>query len=251
MRKLLVVLSLMVAQCVLGQPPVVPPPANSRVREIQAPKPIEKLPFSRAQGSRMNYGHLAESPGLHVDKNMFNLLRYQPIMHELEIDRDQLRRLAKARIDEIKLRQQLNRELSKRSTPLQLEAGDQKARTELMEKFSTDSDNLFREVLEQEQLSRLRQLSLEMRIQSKGIVAVLSDPQMAAELGISDEQLAALRKHALESSQKFDQQVRALKRQIREDLTGVLNDRQQAQLQSMLGKKFDWEKSRKAALAEQ
>ncbi len=220
-----------------GPPPL--PPAVNRV-ERQKPE-TEKRPFQStgAVGSRLTFGHLAESPGLHVTSDIFKLLEYERIHRALGLSRDQMVKIAETKIGNIRSRQEMMRSLSGPKGPVQTPESV-KERREAQGKLYALGEQRFREILKPEQLVRLQQFSLELRIQSSGTYAFLSDPQMVAELDISDSQLAKLRKSAADQSIKLDKKLMELKREIRNELTSVLDANQQLQLRSMLGKPFDW-----------
>lgn len=224
-----------------SQEPPIPPPAEEPKRSNQQPNDRFQRPFqvSDRTGSRFTFGHLAESPGLHVTQDIFTLLQYERIHRAIDLSREQMAKIAETEVKNIRSRQEMLRELDTPAGPIQTPE-HAKARRRVQEKFYALREQRFREILKPEQLNRLTQIALELRIQSIGIVAILSDPQMAAELDLSDTQLADLRKQAGEQSMELDKKLMELKREIRTELTGVLTETQRLQLQSMLGKPFQW-----------
>ncbi|TWT93767.1 hypothetical protein [Stieleria varia] len=221
-------------------------PNSTEETPIRAAEPRE-FQMSGQSGTRESFGHLAEFPGMLVHNDVFSLLQYKPIRNAIEVTDEQATELAKAQIEQIKLRQQTLRDLPRPVGPLQGDAESAKRRADAFAELDRKTQDLYRQILLPKQVERLTEIAFELRIQSMGIVAFLKDPQMVAELEISDEQQARLDRQAIESSQDLDAKVGELKRQVRRDIMAVLDDNQRAQLKSMLGQEFDWSRASAAA----
>ena len=221
-----------------------PPPDDTNVRRPRSkPRNLSQFRFTDRQANRASFGHLAESPSLHVDNDIHSLLQYKPVQNELNLNDEQLRKIATANVDRIRFRQEALRSLPQATDPRRQGADAERVR-QALDESSRKTEAAYDQILTAAQRTRLRQISLELRIQSAGIVAVLRDPQMVAELQISDQQLEQILKKAIESSKEFDRQIIELKRRMREEITTTLTDDQLMRLKGMLGKPFDWEEAK-------
>ena len=182
------------------------------------------------EGSRRNFAHLAEMPGLVVNQNIYRLLNYKSIRRELEL-------LDYQQDDVAAMRRKRAEQRRKRLRAIQTE---QKSNSEeqkiAIEETETSNDDV--DILLPSQLKRLEQIALQLKIQSTGIFATLTESSVAEKLEITEPQKNQLRKEAAKLAKEYNQQVLKLKRKFREDLMSKLKGDQKQLLQSMLGEEF-------------
>ena len=191
-------------------------------------------------GTRRTFGHLAESPGLYLGKGIETLLQFESVQKDLEFQTYQFKDLADIQRKSMNQRRKLkaNSWQAMETAPEEAEQlssrlKDQAARTRQQ----------FEDVLLPEQLERLRQIELELRICSKGIIAVLGETEIRNELGIDEVQLEDLNAKAAECANELEESLRKLKAEIRLELIGELTSEQQHQLREKLGEQFNWSQS--------
>ncbi|MEM7453585.1 MAG: hypothetical protein AAF456_04440 [Planctomycetota bacterium] len=89
------------------------------------------------------------------------------------------------------------------------------------------------------QQERLRQVALQMQMQSRGTAGALTSEQFAEELGITDEQKERLRERSQELQEELQRQYEELREQAKEELLSELTPEQRAKLDEMTGDEFE------------
>ena len=95
------------------------------------------------------------------------------------------------------------------------------------------------EILLPHQMTRLNELTVQMKIQGGGMSMLSSD--VARDLGITDEQREQLRAKVDEIERETRKKEAELRRQAREQVISLLSTQQQEKLKSMTGKTFTFE----------
>ncbi|MBX3416082.1 MAG: hypothetical protein KF851_00645 [Pirellulaceae bacterium] len=91
------------------------------------------------------------------------------------------------------------------------------------------------------QRERLKQISLQQRMQNAGAVNALGDEEMRKELGLSDDDVKRLKEKAKDLNEKLKKKLKELQLEIRDELLDELTSEQRAKVKSMLGDRFDVE----------
>lgn len=98
------------------------------------------------------------------------------------------------------------------------------------------------EMLLPHQVSRLRQLSHQVRLQNRGAGDVLTSGVLARELGLTDEEKSDLATKAAEIEARVKAEIAQLKSDARRELIGTLPDDKQKKLKELIGEDFKYEK---------
>ena len=106
---------------------------------------------------------------------------------------------------------------------------------ELKEKQKDELNNL----LLPHQQERLRQVALQMQMQSRGTAGALTSDRIAEELGISDEQKERLQERSRELQEELQKQYEELRAQAKEELLNELTPEQRTRLEEMTGDEFE------------
>ena len=101
------------------------------------------------------------------------------------------------------------------------------------------------------QQDRLKQVALQMHMNSSGTANALSSDEIAEALGLTSEQIEQLKKKSKELQQRVDEKIKQLREEAKQELIGELSRDQQAKLKEMIGDKFksessDWQFNRRS-----
>ncbi len=111
-----------------------------------------------------------------------------------------------------------------------------------MQEIQADVEKRVGTVLTKSQLERLKQIDLQQQVQRGGTQSLLRGA-VADKLGITEEQREQMRVKAQEEQAKLQEQIAKLQQEARDRVLSVLTDSQRAQLDEMMGKKFDMPQS--------
>lgn len=114
--------------------------------------------------------------------------------------------------------------------------------TELREKMQTHAEKFNKkvyEVLLPEQVERLKQIQVQMESQRSGFGSV-SD-SLTKELGITEEQKAAMKDKADQVRKDLTEKVAKLRQQAQDEILSVLDAEQQKKYRELMGTPFDVE----------
>ncbi len=167
----------------------------------------------------------------------------EQVVKELEIVPDQKEKLAK-------LRGELQMKISEAYKSINFNDIAPEDRTakyyEVLNRANEDVAKEVENVLLPHQLKRLKQIMTQMRMAQLGYggAATLGGDDLASELGITDEQLEALKKKELEVREEMQKKTQEFYKQLqadaREQLLDVLTPAQRKKLTEILGEKFEW-----------
>jgi hypothetical protein len=110
-----------------------------------------------------------------------------------------------------------------------------------------ETEKKVQDILLPHQLKRIKQIALQMQLQSAGYGAAsaFSSDQLAEELKITDEQKTQLQEKQKEVMKEMQEKTQAFYKQLqeesREKVLGVLTPAQRKKLEEMLGEKFQWQ----------
>ncbi|MFP6657782.1 MAG: hypothetical protein VB853_06335 [Pirellulales bacterium] len=127
-----------------------------------------------------------------------------------------------------------------------LDEDERRARfEELREKMETKREELntkIGEVLLPHQKTRLKQIGLQMQMQSRGTSGLLND-RLAEELGITDEQKARLRAAAEKAREELAEKTKKAREEARDTILSELTADQRKKLEQLLGEDFESDRS--------
>lgn len=186
-------------------------------------------------------------PGPGPRSNWLMLLRVEKVQKELELVDDQKAKLREigeksmARLREAFPRQEAGRELSREERQARFAEMGKK-----MQALNQETQKAIEEVLLPHQVERLKQIALQIR----GTQA-LDDPEVAKELGLTEEQkqkFAQIREEAMNKGrelftagqrEQMREKLAALRRETDEKLLAVLTAEQKEKFEKMKGPKFE------------
>jgi hypothetical protein len=100
-------------------------------------------------------------------------------------------------------------------------------------------DHQVRGILQDHQLTRLKQVQLQVEMQQRGMTEVLSSPEVRQALGLTDEQNVEFRQVVHQAEQEMQQQIRTAVQQARERIVSVLDPQQRTKWQELVGAPFE------------
>lgn len=106
-----------------------------------------------------------------------------------------------------------------------------------LEKLNKESESELKKVLLPHQFDRLKQISVQQRVQQQGANALTSG-DLAEALDLTDEQREKLEKRAAEVQQELQDKIAQLRLEARDKMLDVLTPEQRAKLQSLMGDSF-------------
>ena len=110
---------------------------------------------------------------------------------------------------------------------------------EKMKELGEEKKERIKDILLPHQSQRLEQISTQMRMKQMGDAAALSQGALADSLGIDEEQKERLKEKAKELQEKLEKDIARLKEKMRKELLGELTSDQRAQLEELMGDKFE------------
>lgn len=112
----------------------------------------------------------------------------------------------------------------------------------MIEKSQAESSKQLEEMLLPHQVARLRQVSRQVRMQSRGTAQTLTSSAFAKELGLTDEQKSDFREKAAEIEKRVKAEIAKLKSDARKELVGTLPSDKQEKLKELIGEEFEYQK---------
>lgn len=107
-----------------------------------------------------------------------------------------------------------------------------------MDDARRDMEGALSEVLDEEQMQRLREIAVRQQVERGGPHALMHG-RVGEELGVTDEQRDAMRKRAEELRRDMGERLREIRREGQQELLGLLTSEQRAQLDAMMGEPFE------------
>lgn len=107
-----------------------------------------------------------------------------------------------------------------------------------MEEARAEAEGRLSEILDDDQMNRLRELGVQQQVQRGGPHALLHG-ELGETLDISDEQRDAMREKTREFRREAGERLREMRREGQEELLAMLTSEQRAQLDAMMGEPFD------------
>ncbi|MEX2185976.1 MAG: hypothetical protein WD875_04240, partial [Pirellulales bacterium] len=168
---------------------------------------------------------------------------YSPQMEkELEIVDDQKEKLTRLRNDTMT-------ELRDLYATMRDEDRQEWARkyNEISSKLADDTDKRVSDILLPHQVRRLRQIALQMKLNSTGYgsSAGLANGEVADELGLTEAQKKRLKEKEqqlrVEIQRKTQEFYKQLREDAREELLSVLTEQQRRKLNELIGDEFEWQ----------
>lgn len=115
---------------------------------------------------------------------------------------------------------------------------------EIRDKIQADMQGVndgLEEILLPHQVERLKELSFQSAIKRGGTQALLSNPKVKEELGLTDAQIEQVRTKAGEVQKEIDVKIKALRDSAQDEILSVLSSEQQSKIKAMLGDAFKFE----------
>jgi Spy/CpxP family protein refolding chaperone len=106
-----------------------------------------------------------------------------------------------------------------------------------IEKLNKESEADLKKILLPHQFDRLKQISVQQRIQQQG-AAALTSGDLAEAINLTDEQREKLERRAEEVQQELQQKIAQLRVEARNKMLDVLTPEQRAKLESLMGDSF-------------
>ena len=106
---------------------------------------------------------------------------------------------------------------------------------EIQKKMTEITDAAQKEVLLPKQIDRLKQISIQSRLNRGGTSDALASDELAKELGITDAQKEALKKAQEEAEAEMREKMTKLRDEARQKVLSVLTADQQAKLKKLTG----------------
>ena len=126
-----------------------------------------------------------------------------------------------------------------RKLPREEQAEQYRLAQEKVKKIYADGEAKLKEILLPAQIRRLEQVSAQMRL--RGSVAYGLRGELAEKLGLSDQQQKLLQEKAAEKNRELYKKYAELRAQMQQELLEeVLTDKQQKQLDEMIGEPFEF-----------
>lgn len=189
-----------------------------------------------------HHPHPDDMRGRHMQKmlGVGPLLRIEAVRKELKVDDNQTEQL---RIFSVEIRKEFGDSMrslfgSLRDLPQEERRERMKEIREKAKEVRTRIDERLQEVLQPDQLKRLRQIDLQLRMR-RHAVSVLSSDEVAEALDLTQEQKVELRERAKQARKEAQQQIREAFQAAHEKVKEVLTLEQQEKLESLLGPEFD------------
>jgi hypothetical protein len=165
-------------------------------------------------------------------------LRNEQIQKEIELVPEQLQKIDKIRKDYYAKTQQMYKDL--RGT-------DQTERwnklNQMRKKLSKEVERQVREVLLKHQVERIQQIMLQRALRQYGSTRALTSDEIAKALNITKQQKTKLREVEQQARQKMQKKYREFYEKLREEMLEevlrVLDEKQRAQLKTMMGRDFE------------
>ncbi len=168
--------------------------------------------------------------------NWGSLLNIPEVRQELDIMDAQFSEITKARKEmESTLKAKIQEMVSGGFEP-----GQAKNVADIIREQRKAIDEQVREHLLPNQIQRLKEVALRMHMKQAGTVGLLEQKNVMEELGITKDQLDALKTKAKSLDEELRERVEALKKKAQEELVRELNPEQRKKLEAMLGKDFDY-----------
>lgn len=198
-----------------------------------------------AQGERRKGGGQGR-PGMGGGMGMGpgQLVAQKSVQEELKLDEEQVKKVTD-------MMQKMREEMRNAFQP----GGDREAMGKAMREMAEKTDAMLKEVLKPDQHKRLKQISWQLMAKNQGLTAVLSNPEVAKELNITDDQketLQAIQQDMREAMREMFQggggDREAMQKKMEEfrksndnKITKMLSDEQKSKWKEMIGAEFKGE----------
>lgn len=168
--------------------------------------------------------------------SLLTLLANKKVQDELNFVDDQA-----VQVDE--LQQEFREEMRYMFEDMRNGGGDRQQMFEKMRESMRDLTDDFNkkaeELLIEDQLSRLKQLQNQAKM-SRGVERALESEELRDELGISDEQLEAMKEKAEEVREWVNKETAKIREKAQDKILSVLDKEQQDKIKEMIGDRFDF-----------
>ena len=217
-----------------------PPPVDSRIElsvplTLRATQQLSRIngDFSTVFYSKDGLVHHVNFAGHSMSADPNRLVFNSGVRKDLELDDQQVKELEAIQKEfEVKVQNNLKRAH---------EGGkfDSKKWKEIMQRMNKERKLALGAVLLPHQSKRLKQISTQMLMQSRGDANALVGSVLAKELDIDEDQKKHLKKRSAELNQELQKEIAALKEKYREKLIRELKPEQRKKLKEMVGEKFE------------
>jgi Spy/CpxP family protein refolding chaperone len=177
--------------------------------------------------------------GLLGGGGILNLVQREEVQQELQLVDEQRNKLedfvadARQRFgDELRDMFAQMRDLSEEDRQAQFD----KIRARV-EKLNKESEGDLKKILLPHQFDRLKQISVQQRVQQQG-AAALTTGELAETLNLTDEQREKLERRSAEVQQELQEKIAQLRLEARNKMLEVLTPEQRTKLQSLMGDAF-------------
>jgi hypothetical protein len=208
-------------------------PTNFQIMSAGSDGSMNVMSFSPSEGFMMG-----SSPSLTGDP--FSMLTTPEIQAELDVVGDQRDKIMKLQQDyAARIKEQIEAMRSSGFTS-EKSKGIRETIEELQARQRQDIDDL----LLPHQRTRLSQLALQARMKSGGAVNALNDKKIMEDLGMTDEQLKALKEKAKELNKELEEKISKMRDEYQQTLLKELTKDQRSKLEEMIGDAFEFPKAK-------
>lgn len=177
--------------------------------------------------------------GLLGGGGILNLVQREEVQQELELIDEQRDKLEDVVAD---ARQRIGDELRDMFAGMQDLSNEERQEQfekirARVEKLNKESEGDLKKILLPHQFDRLKQISVQQRVQQQGASALTSG-ELAETLNLTDEQREKLEKRAAEVQQELQEKIAQLRLEARNKMLDVLTPEQRTKLQSLMGDAF-------------
>jgi Spy/CpxP family protein refolding chaperone len=171
-------------------------------------------------------------------------LSYDQMVQELDILPDQKEQLDKLRLGAQTRMSEAYKSIDFKDVPPERRSAKY---NEVIQRVNEETAKEVEKILLPHQIRRLKQIMTQTRLAQLGYgggAAALGGDELAAELGLTDEQLAELKKKEEEVRQDLQKKTqefyKKLQEESREKMFSVLTAAQRKKLDELIGEKFEW-----------
>ena len=172
----------------------------------------------------------------------FSLINNPSVQKDLELVGDQLEKVRK-------LQKEHNRKIQDHFKGFKdgsINLNNMEDLRSSMEELKAKQREELNKLLLPQQVDRLKQIAFQTHMRQSGTANALASKKIAEELGLSNEQVKALKDKAKELKKKLAEDIEKLKEKLKEELLSDLTSEQREKIKAMTGEKYqpkkeDWQ----------
>ena len=111
---------------------------------------------------------------------------------------------------------------------------------EMVKKHKEETEKELRELLLDHQYDRLKQISRQVNLKSRGTLFALTNSPLKEDLGFTDKEIKKLKDRASEINRETEEKIAKIRAEAKEKLLSELSTGQRKKLKELTGKEFDY-----------